>query len=134
MNIQSGTPSYQSVLRQTLSITDRPSFERPAPASAAPADAVTLGSGSDFDVVQGLKYGAMGAVPALGAVSNFAILGVTGFSGQDKQAKAAFWGVAANVLGTGALVTGMIIGNNATSLVGAGLLAGSGVAGAYAVQ
>lgn len=134
MNIQTGTPSYQSALRQTLSVTDRPSFASVESAPAAPADSVVLGSQTKdirFDLGDAITWGAIGAVPALGAVSNFTIGAVTAVAGQKSQSSAAFWGMTANVLGTGALVTGLLIGSNTTTMAGAGLLVGSGLAGAY---
>jgi hypothetical protein len=131
MNILTATPSYMSSLRQTLSVSDRPSFDRPEPAG----DSVTLSSSSsNFDLQQTLTWGGLGAVPAIGAVSNFTAGIMTGIAGQKGQSDAALLGMASNVLGTGALITGLLIGSTPTTAVGAALLVASGVAGGYAIQ
>ena len=109
-----------------------------APQAQAPASKnVTLsgGDGFDFDdLKETMTWGSLGAVPAIGAVSNFTIFALTGIAHQKEASNAAFLGMGANVLGTGALITGLIIGNTATTMVGGGLLLASGVASGYAVN
>lgn len=106
----------------------------PTIAASGPSDSFTLSSGSDFDLKEAVTWGGLGAVPALGAVSNFVIGAVTGVAQQKRASNAAFSGMLANVVGTATLVTGLIIGNTPTSLVGGGLLLASGAAGAYSVN
>lgn len=102
--------------------------------SAVPSESFTLsgGSESNFRWSDALKMGAVGAVPALGAVSNFTVGAITGLAGQREASGAAVAGLYANVIGTGALIAGAIIGNTPTTLVGGGLLLASGFAGGYA--
>ena len=115
----------------------RPAQSATKPESApASADSVTLSGrpSSSIDLKETLTWGLAGAVPGLGAVSNFTIGALTLVSGQKKASDTALMGLGANLLGTGALVTGLIIGNTATSLIGGGLLMASGVAAGYSIN
>lgn len=96
-----------------------------------PSESFTFSGDSDINLKDGITWGLIGAVPALGAVSNFTIGAVTGIAGQRRASGAAIGGLYANVLGTGALIAGAIIGNTPTTLIGGGLLLASGIAGGY---
>lgn len=77
-----------------------------------------------------LMAGGMGAIPGVGAFANLAGLIGAGASGKMGMARLGLAGGAANLIGTGAAVTGLLIGNSAATYAGLGLLAASGVSAA----
>jgi hypothetical protein len=124
-----------------ISTTPNSSFVRPyvtkVLASAempAASDSVTLSSGAQSNLKETVTLGLAGAVPGVGALSNFYVAYMTGLNRNNEASKTAFRGMLANVFGTGALVTGLLFGNSPTTMVGGGLLLASGLAGAYSVS
>lgn len=106
--------------------------------SEASPDSVTLGAGKALKSIGGgLIMGALGAVPAVGAVSNG--LGGIGAGLKDfvtpgdnsGPADAASWGVLANIAGTLTMVGGALTGNDTAMKVSYGLLGASALAGVY---
>lgn len=113
-----------------------PAATRPAEDSQAapPTDSVTLGGGAD-KVKNTLLFGALGAVPVMGAGSNAMAAWATGWddaskNGSGVRSMIGLGGAVANVAGTVTGVVGLFTGSETARMVGLGLLGASGVAGA----
>lgn len=66
-----------------------------------------------------------GAVPGVGAVTNFAAMLGAGINDEEGLSYAGLGGVAANLVGTASLAGGLWTGNSTATNVGLSLLAGS---------
>lgn len=87
---------------------------------------------SPVDVKSGLFFGALGFVPVVGAVSNFAAGMESGFNDNELGSTAGGVGVLANLGGTASLAGGLLFGNEIARNVGLGMLGVSGLTAAYA--
>ncbi len=115
-----------------VAVSAKPAVAKESFEAPASGDSFTLSSFDFQDAKTALQFGGLGVIPGVGAVSNFVAGMVTGIARQENASTVAFGGMLANVAGTGALITGLLIGSSTTSTIGAGLLVASGVAGGSA--
>lgn len=115
-------------------IQQRPTQNRPAPqpkAEPETQDQVTFGS-SNNSLGGAAFFGIAGAVPLLGAATNFGI-GIQGSVNDSPSAGGAGgYGAIANLVGTGTTVLGLTFQSGTAVKIGLGLLGASAAAGAYA--
>ena len=107
---------------------------RPAPIAKSepgPQDQVTFGS-SNNSLGGAAFFGVGGAIPVLGAATNFGIGIQASVNDNSSAGAAAGYGALANLLGTGTTVLGLTFGSGTAVKVGLGLLGASAAAGAYA--
>ena len=99
-------------------------------------DTVTFSSDSvGSRVGRGVFAGAAGCLPAVGAVSNFAVGFGAAWEGNSSVGFYAGMGAAGlNALGTLTLTGGAIFGNSAVMKTGIGMLGASGLAGGLAAS
>jgi hypothetical protein len=95
-----------------------------APKTEGQADSVTLGYNDAKDV--GLMTGA-GFLPGVGAVANFMAMVGAGVNNKETLSWMNLAGAGANVAGTAAAATGLLIGNSTATYVGLALLGVSGI-------
>lgn len=103
------------------------------PQEEAPGESFTFSSGSRTakQIGKGVGYGALGAVPGVGAYYN--LIGVigSGFANNEANMYVSGAGLVSNVAGTVTLATGLIMGHETATKVGMGLLAGSAVSAGF---
>lgn len=108
----------------------RPSSQ-PSVDAGQPRDAVDLGVNGPAEIAL-MTFA--GAVPLVGAITNFAGMIGTGSNGDQRLASASLAGAAANLLGTGSLVAGLLTGTNVATMVGLSLLGASAVVSGIATS
>lgn len=129
MQISSSYPQFQASSRSTVA---RPSMPEEG-AGPIPTDTVERSfTGVTQDMVMGgVWYGAAGALPGFGMVSNFGIAQQAFDNGHDTAGKLAAVGVLAN-FGAAAAFIGGSSGNSLVSNIGLGMLGVSTLTGAVA--
>lgn len=127
-----------------MQITTRPSHSYPAIAQArtsqaapqqesATTDSFTFGptfGGGYNGPKEILLAGGMGLLPGVGALTNFAGMIGAGVANKHGLSGMGLAASAANLIGTGTAITGLLIGNSTATYAGLGMLAASGVSAA----
>lgn len=123
MQITTGVSHSHFGARAAKSPQASPKQESPS------ADSFTFGGGYN-DAKEIVLAGGMGFVPVVGAVANFAGLIGAGVNNKIGLSYLGLVGSAVNLIGTGAAVTGLLIGNSTATYAGLGMLGASGVSAA----